>query len=103
MKVLLIGGTGTISMGITRLLSQQGHELYLLNKKYGYGYCMECCRKQTAADCCKWLTKMYRDKLSKGMCSFKTPHALIESFRYDTLSAKLQKLMQSLITDNGAK
>lgn len=78
-------------------------ELYLLNKKYGYGYCMECCRKQTAADCCKWLTKMYRDKLSKGMCSFKAPHALIESFRYDTLSAKLQKLMQSLITDNGAK
>lgn len=31
MKVLLIGGTGTISMGITRLLSQQGHEVFLIN------------------------------------------------------------------------
>ena len=32
MKVLLIGGTGTISMAITRRLAQQGHELYLLNR-----------------------------------------------------------------------
>ena len=32
MKILFIGGTGTISMAITRLLSQQGHELYLLNR-----------------------------------------------------------------------
>ena len=31
MKILFIGGTGTISMAITRLLAQQGHELYLLN------------------------------------------------------------------------
>lgn len=32
MKILLIGGTGTISMAITRLLAGQGHELYLLNR-----------------------------------------------------------------------
>ena len=32
MKILFIGGTGTISMAITRLLAQQGHELYLLNR-----------------------------------------------------------------------
>ncbi len=32
MKILLIGGTGTISMAITRLLAAQGHELYLLNR-----------------------------------------------------------------------
>ncbi len=32
MKILLIGGTGTISMAITRLLANQGHELYLLNR-----------------------------------------------------------------------
>lgn len=32
MKVLFIGGTGTISMAITRLLAQQGHELFLLNR-----------------------------------------------------------------------
>lgn len=32
MKVLLIGGTGTISMAITRRLAQQGHELFLLNR-----------------------------------------------------------------------
>ena len=30
MKILFIGGTGTISMAITRLLAEQGHELYLL-------------------------------------------------------------------------
>ncbi|MBP3759863.1 MAG: SDR family oxidoreductase [Ruminococcus sp.] len=32
MKILLIGGTGTISMAITRRLSSQGHEVYLLNR-----------------------------------------------------------------------
>lgn len=32
MKALLIGGTGTISMAISKLLVQQGHELYLVNR-----------------------------------------------------------------------
>lgn len=32
MKVLFIGGTGTISMAISRLLLAQGHTLYLLNR-----------------------------------------------------------------------
>ncbi len=32
MKVLIIGGTGTISMAISRALAEQGHELYLLNR-----------------------------------------------------------------------
>lgn len=32
MKVLLIGGTGTISMAITRLLLDQGNEVYLMNR-----------------------------------------------------------------------
>ena len=32
MKILLIGGTGTISMAITRLLAKQGHEVFLINR-----------------------------------------------------------------------
>ncbi|MCR5815796.1 MAG: SDR family oxidoreductase [Ruminococcus sp.] len=32
MKILFVGGTGTISMAITKLLAGQGHELYLLNR-----------------------------------------------------------------------
>ena len=32
MKILLIGGTGTISTAISPLLVRQGHELYLLNR-----------------------------------------------------------------------
>ena len=33
MKVLLIGGTGTISMAVTRLLAQKENvELYILNR-----------------------------------------------------------------------
>lgn len=32
MKILLIGGTGTISMEISRRLSAEGHELFLLNR-----------------------------------------------------------------------
>ena len=32
MKILFVGGTGTISMAITRLLAQRGDELYLLNR-----------------------------------------------------------------------
>ncbi|MBP5358446.1 MAG: SDR family oxidoreductase [Treponema sp.] len=32
MRILMIGGTGTISMAITKLLSAQKHELYLLNR-----------------------------------------------------------------------
>ena len=32
MRILFIGGTGTISMAVTRLLAAQGHELFLLNR-----------------------------------------------------------------------
>ena len=32
MKVLIIGGTGTISSAITRQLAAEGHELWLLNR-----------------------------------------------------------------------
>lgn len=32
MKILFIGGTGTISMAVTKLLAAQGHELWLLNR-----------------------------------------------------------------------
>lgn len=32
MKILFIGGTGTISMAISKLLLSQGHTLYLLNR-----------------------------------------------------------------------
>ena len=32
MKALFIGGTGTISMAISRKLIAEGHELYLLNR-----------------------------------------------------------------------
>jgi nucleoside-diphosphate-sugar epimerase len=32
MKILLIGGTGTISTAISRLLIQSGHDLYLINR-----------------------------------------------------------------------
>lgn len=32
MKILFIGGTGTISMAISRLLLEQGHTLYLINR-----------------------------------------------------------------------
>ena len=32
MKILFIGGTGTISMAITRQLAAEGHTLYLLNR-----------------------------------------------------------------------
>ncbi len=32
MKALLIGGTGTISMAISRQLLEEGHELYLVNR-----------------------------------------------------------------------
>lgn len=32
MKILLIGGTGTISMAITRRLASQGEEVYLINR-----------------------------------------------------------------------
>ena len=32
MKILFIGGTGTISMAISKKLLEQGHELYLINR-----------------------------------------------------------------------
>lgn len=32
MRILFIGGTGTISMAITKQLAQEGHELFLLNR-----------------------------------------------------------------------
>jgi len=35
MKILLIGGTGTISSAITRQLAESGHDLWLLNRGTG--------------------------------------------------------------------
>ena len=32
MKILMIGGTGTISSAITRQLAESGHDLWLLNR-----------------------------------------------------------------------
>ncbi|MBR5722229.1 MAG: SDR family oxidoreductase [Oscillospiraceae bacterium] len=32
MKILLIGGTGTISLAVTKLFAQQGHAVFLLNR-----------------------------------------------------------------------
>ena len=32
MKILMIGGTGTISSAITRQLAESGHNLWLLNR-----------------------------------------------------------------------
>ena len=32
MKILIIGGTGTISSAITRQLAAAGHDLWLLNR-----------------------------------------------------------------------
>lgn len=32
MKILIIGGTGTISMAVTELLAKSGHELFLINR-----------------------------------------------------------------------
>lgn len=32
MRILLIGGTGTISSAITRQLAESGHDLWLLNR-----------------------------------------------------------------------
>lgn len=32
MKILIIGGTGTISSAITRQLAASGHDLWLLNR-----------------------------------------------------------------------
>ena len=32
MKILIIGGTGTISSAITRQLAESGHDLWLLNR-----------------------------------------------------------------------
>ena len=32
MKILFIGGTGTISSAITQLLAAEGHDLWLLNR-----------------------------------------------------------------------
>jgi nucleoside-diphosphate-sugar epimerase len=32
LKILMIGGTGTISSAITRQLAESGHDLWLLNR-----------------------------------------------------------------------
>lgn len=32
MKILIIGGTGTISSAVSRLIAESGHDLWLLNR-----------------------------------------------------------------------
>ena len=50
MRALFIGGTGTISMAISRLLVEQGWELYLLN--IGWTGKTDYCRYQQGTGSC---------------------------------------------------
>ncbi len=66
MKILFIGGTGTISMAITKRLAAQGDELYLLNRGNRNAELPENVRVITAdindeADCAKKLEGMSFD------------------------------------------
>ena len=55
MKVLLIGGTGTISTAVTRLLVQKGWDIYLLNRGH---------RNDILPDSIHWLNADVRDENS---------------------------------------
>lgn len=55
MKALLIGGTGTISTAVTRLLMQKGWDIYLLNRGH---------RNDILPDSIHWLNADVRDENS---------------------------------------
>ena len=72
-------------------------ELDMLDRKYGYGICCECCRKGDRRRLCGWLTEAYNAKIASGSTGYKVPAALKQAFRYDKLALKLQRLMQSIL------
>lgn len=67
-------------------------ELYLINKKYEYGYCYEMCRKGDEMDrFSAFLEKMYNEKMQNGRIDYNMNPNLKKKFHYKYISKEFEK------------
>ncbi|MBR6984308.1 MAG: hypothetical protein IKH75_12445 [Ruminococcus sp.] len=76
-------------------------ELYMLNKKYHYGYCYESCRGKAADDKLKeFILGMYERKFSDKGITYKPNPDLVQDFHYKNITKKLERLMLELVNED---
>ena len=71
MRILIIGGTGTISSAITRQLAESGHELWLLNRGNRKNEVPQCVTQVIAdIDDTNSVLRMLGDTMFDAVCEF---------------------------------
>lgn len=75
-----------------------GSELFALNRKYRYGFCLEECAGEAEFDnFCRWLLDVYEKKNSGTAAEYAHQEALAEDFAYTNLTRKLADIMEELV------
>ena len=76
-------------------------ELWRLNETYHYGYCYEeSMQEERRIMFRQYLLDLYTEKMNNGSIDYAPNDALIQTFRYDFLSKKLENIMKDLISVN---
>lgn len=72
-------------------------ELLQLQRQYGYGFCYENCTQSTSMPQMKeYITKLYREKMTRGKLSYAPSKELYDAFGYTHISRKLDDMMHEL-------
>ena len=73
-------------------------ELKQLNRKYNYGFCLECCNlNYQLREVNEYLTNLYDNKINDGKVTYTVKKELYENFRYSNIVLRLQNIMLKLI------
>ena len=73
-------------------------ELFVLNEKYQYGFCYdESMDEKLHSSFLKFICDAYKEKMKNGIIAYEPNPELVQSFRYDVLTKKLESMMKSLV------
>lgn len=76
---------------------QPNSELNLLNEKYCYGFCYECCREQEQSDALRnWVETVYICKQAGKPIPYDPKPGLFTDFCYENLAKKLETIMMEM-------
>lgn len=72
-------------------------DLMLLNRKYGYGYCLELCsEREHGKGFDEFFLKMYDEKMKNGHLSYMPSEKLKNDFRYDHIASDLADIAEQI-------
>jgi hypothetical protein len=68
-------------------------DLYKLYKRFNYGYCYEKCRDGSKKELYEYVLRMSREKYINGKINYCQSKELENTFKYETLVRKLEKIL----------